>query len=303
MPARTPALPEPSLAGRPCIVCGTPIVVRIMEWSAQCPSCGTWRSSLTPQIESTALQDAIDTGARAVGLKALREANNARILDEIASLRSLEGATLLDIGSAHGWFLQAAVERGISAEGVEPEAALAEAARGAGFTVRSGYFPDVLEADERVDLISFNDVLEHIPDVDATLAACAAALTPGGVLSVNIPSATGLAYRIAALLARVGIRGPYLRCWQHGLPSPHAHYFPPEALARVMDRQGMDVVRSVPLSSVRRAGLWARLHTIGRPTPASVLSFVALWLAAPLFNRPANSDIVLLLARPRPQPR
>ncbi|MCW3017274.1 MAG: methyltransferase protein [Solirubrobacterales bacterium] len=297
MSATPSGLTAPPLAGRPCLVCGTPIEVKVTEWSARCPSCGTWRSTLEPEIESEALQQEIDTDARAVGLKKLREGNNERILDEIATLRPLEAASLFDVGSAHGWFLAAASARGMEAEGIEPEAGMADHARAHGLSVRSGYFPAAVSADERADVISFNDVLEHIPDVDATLEACAQTLRPGGILSVNIPNATGLAYRMASSLARIGVRGPYLRCWQHGLPSPHTHYFPAEALIRVIQRHGLVVRRTVPLSSVQRDGLWARLHMVGRPTPLTIVSFAVLWLAAPLFNRPGNSDIVLVLAQ------
>ncbi len=270
---------------------------RIMSWSAQCPSCGTWRSTLVPEIESSELHASIDTGARVAGFRELRMQNNVRILDELSTLAPLAGADLLDVGSAHGWFLDEAKRRGMNALGLEPEDATTEQARERGLSVRSGYFPDALADGETFDVISFNDVLEHIPDVDATLGACARALRPGGVLSVNIPSAAGLVYRIATGLARIGVRGPYQRLWQHGLPSPHVHYFMPVALARVIERHGFRVARILPLSSIRRDGLWARVHTVSRPSPLSVLNFAALWIGAPIFNRPAQSDIVLVLAQ------
>lgn len=290
-------MPESPLEGRPCIVCGEAIQVKLAPWSARCPACGTWRSSLEPEIESVALQGTIDVDARHTGLKELRDRNNQQILDRISRLLPLSGARLLDVGSAHGWFLEAAENAGADAVGIEPEAAMAAHARAAGRTIREGYFPAVLADGEQADVITFNDVLEHIPDAEGTLAACAKTLREGGVLSVNIPSATGLGYRVASLLARIGIRGPYLRFWQHGLPSPHAHYFPPQALARLIERQGLQVVATVPLSAVERRGLWARLHTVGRVTPISILTFAALWCAAPILNRPRNSDIVLLVAQ------
>lgn len=287
---------EPDLTGQPCIVCDSPIRARIMRWSAQCPTCGTWRSSLQPRIELAELHEPIDRSGRIEGFKALRDENNERILDEIAGQLELTGKQLLDIGSAHGWFLAAASRRGAQAEGIEPEAEMVNHARAQGLNVRLGYFPAALDDDERADIISFNDVLEHIPSVDDTLDACARTLQAGGVLSVNIPSASGLAYRVATVLARVGFRKPYLRLWQHGLPSPHLHYFTPAALQSIIERHGFTVVRQRPLSSIRRDGLWARVHTVSRPTVSSVISFLALWVAAPLLDRPQHSDVILLLA-------
>lgn len=284
------------LSGRPCTVCGAPIKTKVAPWSARCPQCSTWHSELKPEIESTSLHGSIDVDARSTGLKELRDANNAQILDELMAQRDLGGAKLIDVGSAHGWFLAAAARRGLDAEGIEPERAMADLARAAGNTVRDGYFPDVLDDGEQTDVISFNDVLEHIPDVSATLDACAATLRPGGLLSVNIPSATGLAYRVATTLARVGVRGPYLRLWQHGLPSPHMHYFPPAALAELIEKHGFTVRRVTALQSIRRDGLWSRLHTVRRASPVSMLTFAALWLVSPILNRPGNSDIVLIVA-------
>ncbi len=283
--------------GAPCGACAGPVEQWSVPWVGRCAACGSWRSVLEPEIESAQLQDRIDTEARHTGLKDLRDANNARILDEIASIRPLQDARVLDVGSAHGWFLEAARARGASAEGVEPEAGLAEQSRAAGQTVRIGYFPDALGADERFDAITFNDVLEHVPDADAAVAACAEHLLPGGVLSVNIPSAQGLGYRAARLLARVGVRGPFKRFWQYGLPSPHMHYFVPSALASMIARHGLEVRLVQPLTVVVREGLWERIHVDRRPSPMTVIGFVGLWLGIPILNRPANSDIVLVLAQ------
>lgn len=287
---------EPDLTGQPCVVCGSPIRAQIMRWSARCSACGTWRSSLQPAIDSAALHEPIDRFGRIAGFKALRDANNECILDEIATLVALRGKRLLDVGSAHGWFVGAASRRGLHADGMEPETEMVDYARAQGLNVQPGYFPSALVDEEQVDIITFNDVLEHIPDVDDALAGCARALPAGGVLSVNIPSARGLAYRIATVLARLGFRGPYRRLWQHGLPSPHIHYFTPAALQRIIERHGFAVVRQRPLSSIRRGGLWARVHTVSRPTVSSVIVFLALWVAAPLLDRPRHADVILLLA-------
>src|SRR5690242_16874995 len=196
------------LEDQACVVCGTQLRIRITPWSGECSTCGSWRSSLRPEIESADLHETIDPEARVAGLRELRWENNTRILDEIEVLTPLAGKRLLDVGSAHGWFLVQAAERGMQAEGVEPEDAMVQISRARGASVRQGYFPTVLDADEQVDVITFNDVLEHIPNVQATIAACAKVLSPGGVLSINIPTASGLAFRMAVWLARLGVRSP-----------------------------------------------------------------------------------------------
>jgi SAM-dependent methyltransferase len=298
-----PPAPTPTLAGRPCIVCGTPVRVAITDWAARCPDCGTWTSSLEPQIngpnEHLPTGTEIDTKARIAGLESLRRENFRDVLDRIGTLVPLDGARLLDVGSAHGWFLEEAAARGVRATGVEPEEDVAAGPLSRGLDVRAGFFPDVLEEGETFDVITFNDVLEHIPDARGVLAACAGALRPGGVLSVNIPNADGLGYKVATSVGRVGVRGPFERFWQHGLPSPHVHYFTRAGLTRLAEESGFAVDGVGVLSAISRDGLWERVHFFRRPTPASVASFAALWAAAPILNRPANSDIVLMLARRR----
>jgi len=272
----------------------------ITEWAARCPGCGTWASSLEPEINSpnehAGTGTEIDTEARIAGLERLRRENFRDVLDRIGAVVRLDGARLLDVGSAHGWFLEEASARGIRATGVEPEEDVAAGPLGHGLDVRVGFFPDVLDKEETFDVITFNDVLEHIPDARATLAACAQALRPGGVLSINIPNADGLGYRVAATGARLGVRGPFERFWQYGLPSPHIHYFTRAGLKRLVEDSGFAVQGVGALSAISREGLWERVHTFRRTTPASVASFAALWAAAPVLNRPRNSDIVLMLA-------
>jgi 2-polyprenyl-3-methyl-5-hydroxy-6-metoxy-1,4-benzoquinol methylase len=294
--------PAPAaLDGRPCVVCRTPVRVALAAWSARCSACGTWTSDLglaiNEQTTHATTETEIDPATRAVGLERLRRENFRQVLDRLGALRPLAGARVLDVGCAHGWFLEEAAARGARPVGVEPELEVAAAPRSRGLDVRVGWFPDVLAAGETFDAITFNDVLEHIPDVGATLDACARVLAPGGILSVNIPSADGLGYRVARVGARVGLRGPYERFWQHGLPSPHQHYFTRASLARLVADRGFVVEQVAALSAITHDGLWERVHTFRRPSPASVASFAALWAAVPVLNRPRNSDIVLLLAR------
>jgi 2-polyprenyl-3-methyl-5-hydroxy-6-metoxy-1,4-benzoquinol methylase len=277
--------------------------VMLADWSARCSSCGTWASALEPAINvqtthaTTATE--IDDAARVVGLERLRRENFGRVLDRIEACMPLAGAAVLDVGSAHGWFLDEAVARGAHATGVEPDEEVAAEPLRRGLDVRVGYFPDVIPASETFDVITFNDVLEHVLDVRATLDACARVLRSGGLLSINIPSADGLGYRVACAAKRLGLRGPYERFWQHGLPSPHCHYFTRASLARLLADTGFAVEELGALTSVTHRGLWERVHTFRRVTPASVSGFVALWIAAPVLNRPQHSDIVLLLARRR----
>lgn len=276
-----------------CSVCGNEMRTRLEPWCRQCPACGTWASTLAVGINSEA-HLGLDEELRETGLAELRHHNFTVVVDRLLAHGLVSGSRVLDVGSAHGWFLAAARDRGLEAEGIEPDEAVA--ARSGGL-VRVGFFPDALEAEERFDAITYNDVLEHLPDVDTAVAASIHHLAPGGLLSVNIPNSRGLFYRLAIVCHRLGMRSAFRRLWQVGLPSPHLWFFDSAGLTRLCERHGVELVASLPLDSVSRSGLWQRAHADRRPSVTSVLGVAVVWLFAPVFNR--ASDIMHLVFRKR----
>jgi SAM-dependent methyltransferase len=205
------------------------------------------------------------------------------------------GRRLLDVGSAHGWFVGAAAGFGYVAEGLEPDENIAAGAR---VPTRVGYFPDALDAHERFDVLTFNDVLEHIPDPRAVVSACRAHLSDGGLLSINIPSSSGTLFRGAVLARRRGSgQGLFDRLWQVGLPSPHLWFFDRPALVRLCRAEGFDVVDAGTLPSMTWRGFWSRAHMDRRPSPATVAGVAAGMVSAPLLNR--GGDIMHLVLRRR----
>jgi putative flippase GtrA/SAM-dependent methyltransferase len=292
---RSPTVPT---VNRPtCCVCETVTQPRLTTWSFQCPACGTWASTLQVSINSES-QRRLDEDFREVGLETLRRHNHAVVAERLLQDGLTPGGRLLDVGSAHGWFLAAARDRGLEAEGIEPDEAVAARAEAPG--ARVGYFPDVLGPEERFDAITFNDVLEHFPDVGAAVSASVAHLQPGGLLSVNIPNSQGLFYRLAVLCHSLGLRSAFERLWQVGLPSPHLWFFDRAGLTRLGQNHGLELVSARSLDSVRRRGLWQRAHADRKPSPTSVLGVAFVWLTAPLFNASGSSDIMHLVFRKPP---
>ena len=249
---------------------------------SRCEACGLWRSSLSSGDRRFAASAALDAARREDGLRPLREACFAREIELLARLRPLRGLRVLDVGSGHGWFLEAAEGAGASAEGIEPDAALAEAARARGLRVRTGYFPGDVAPSERFDVIAFHDVLEHLVEVGAALAACREHLLPSGLLVVTAPDAEGTLFAIARLLARLGVRSPLERLWQVGYPSPHVSYFDRASLDKLAAQHGFRRVLGLSLPSLALRGLWARVHMDRRPSLVSallVIGLAAAWVA------------------------
>lgn len=247
--------------GRSCDVCGDELVAYRHDWLWRCGGCGVLHSTFPVAIPDEAGGEAMDEAMREVGLEALRAKNNDRLLAALKPLAG-EGRAFLDVGSGPGFLLSHAKAQGFEPQGVEPDANTVAAARSRGAEVRHGYFPNVLEANEQFDVIVFNDVLEHIPDLASALKACAAHVKPGGVLTLNCPDRRGFFFRVAAVLDRLGIAGPYDRLWQRGLPSPHVWYFTTDNLAQAVAAHGFTPVGEVRLETVEIAGLWERIRYV-----------------------------------------
>lgn len=248
-----------------CEACGAELLP-VNEWMRRCRRCGFLVSTLKA-----------GSGTGIEGLEELRRANFEVLLDGLPLLGGVSGKRLLEVGSAWGWFLEAAARRGAKVHGIEPEADNAVLSRKRGFTVEAGLFPAELADRGPYDIIVFNDVLEHIPQPSAVMRAVEELLQPGGLAVVNLPSSDGTLYRIARLLWRAGMHGPYERLWQKGFPSPHISYFNPENLRAMVERStGLRQVHAFPLPSVSRNGLWPRIRSSHQGL-SGVAMFGGIW--------------------------
>lgn len=259
-----------------CPACDGTLRRRRPEWVLRCPGCGLWRSTLGRSDGRLARNEVLDEARRAEGLRPLRDRNNTEETRLISRLRPIRGLHVLDVGAGHGWFLEAAVLAGARAEGLEPDEAIAESARARGLGVTTGYFPETLPAGSRFDVISFHDVLEHIPDVAGALSACREHLRPKGLLVASAPDAGGALFWAARVLASVGIAGPLERLWQRGYPSPHVSYFDRKTIGRLAARHGFRRRLDASLLSLAFRGLWARVHMDRAPGFGSTLLFLGL---------------------------
>lgn len=239
-----------------CDVCDSLMEPKSLETVTRCPSCGFYRSRLPLRINSI---ERIDEVARERALKVLRQENFNQLLDACSSFVR-PGGTVLDVGCAHGWFLDALQARGFSATGMEPDKAMADAARAAGHIVLSGFFPADFPKGRLFDAITFNDVFEHLPDLPGTLRGLDGALAPNGHVIVNLPLSDGAIFRMAQVAYRFGITQPLQRMWQVGLPSPHLSYFSRDTLPRLFSRFGFELVKEGRLTSVVTRGLFQRIR-------------------------------------------
>jgi SAM-dependent methyltransferase len=278
-----------------CVVCGQKMVAGLEPDLWRCPDCQYQCSTFVDSVTNSAAR--LNETHRRQGLEALRRRNAQTILDVLAHVRSLPGARLCDIGCAYGWFLDEAERAGIVALGIEPDAPVAALAENRGLNVRLGNFPDCLAAVEQFDVLTLNDVLEHLPQIERMVGACRQHLLPSGLLAIALPTSSGAVFRIGSLLRRCRIRGPLDRLWQRSYPSPHCHYFNADNLERLLARFDLKLIHSQSLPAWQLAGLWNRLRMDqSQPTWKAVLAWISLVVANPLLRR-LPSDILLQVYR------
>lgn len=287
-------------ATRDCVVCGAPLVTHLADWLLRCPRCGLRVSRLGEEAVTAHTPGAWDEH-NAAALTALRQHTATRLLDALAALRPLHETRLLDVGCGPAWFLDAAALRCQSVAGLEPDDATAAQARAHGLDVSTGYFPHSAPPGP-FDVVSFNDVFEHLPEPLQAAMSLAGLLSEDGRVLITAPSRRGFFYRLAEGLARCGLKAPLERLWQRGFVSPHLFYFEPASLDALFARCGYRCVRALELPSVARPGLWARIREGGRmPLPLAALIFVGCWLLIPLLHR-LPADIVVRIYQRAPAP-
>ncbi|MBI1203293.1 MAG: methyltransferase domain-containing protein [Rhodopseudomonas sp.] len=162
--------------------------------------------------------------------------------EELASLVA-PSARILDIGGGDGGFVRALKARGFADLAIHeiPEgdwpgltAVVRAIYRDADYTT----IPDAA-----FDAVTLMDVMEHVASPDATLAAVARVLRPGGLLYLHTPVVTWLD-RLMHLVQKLPLLARIGRAWQPARTSVfHLQNYTPRALRRLMDRYGFAVQR------------------------------------------------------------
>jgi len=266
-----------------CICCGNVMKGGKLRWHFKCTNCGYESGELIESINSPELHSNINEKDRETGLEKLRS-NNFRLIIERLKRYNQNGESLLDVGCAHGWFLEIS-KKYFKVTGIEPDINIAEKALKKKLAVRTGFFPDVLSEDEKFDIITFNDVIEHIPDVRKVLLACHQHLNECGLLAVNIPVSDGFIYTISKVLMNSGIASFFNRMWQVGFPSPHLHYFNKKNFSMLVESYHFELCDSLKLKSITLSGLNQRIqHTGNYNKMKTFLILLSLIMLLPLLN-------------------
>jgi len=140
---------------------------------------------------------------------------------------------LLEVGSAYGYFLSQAKQKGWEVSGIE----LSESAREAcqeefGIKLFSDPVNEFKPVDQFDSVVSL-DVLEHMHDPSKTLTAIHGMIKPGGLLVLVVPNSASWVLRV------LGLRWEDL---QRANSGEHLYFFDRKSLRQILEKSGFEVL-------------------------------------------------------------
>lgn len=158
--------------------------------------------------------------------------------------RFVSSGRLLELGSAYGFFLQAARAASFEVTGIEPsEPARAYAADNFGLSLLAHPIAAQRFADEYFDAVCLFDLLEHLADPKETLLEIARVTRAGAIVILSTPDAESW---LAQLL------GGY---WW-GLQEAHVFYFSRQTINHILSATGFDMLEVRPFSREFTVAYW-----------------------------------------------
>ncbi|WP_196221804.1 bifunctional 2-polyprenyl-6-hydroxyphenol methylase/3-demethylubiquinol 3-O-methyltransferase UbiG [Sphingobium sp. CAP-1] len=186
-----------------------------------------------------------------VRLRYIRTAIDRHWPGQEQAFRPLDGKRALDVGCGAGLLAEPLARLGASVTGLDaaPEniAAARAHAQGQALTIDYRATPVEEMADTGFDLVTSMEVIEHVADPAAFVAALAAKLAPDGLMILSTPNRTPLS-RLAMITIGESVGG---------IPKgthDWSKFLTPEELTELLEQAGMEVTDSHGLAFDPRTG-------------------------------------------------
>lgn len=197
-----------------------------------CAGCGL--VLINPRPSLTQVAGTYDSGySQGYIKKAAKKIARCRRWVRRAARQQGPGGRWLDVGCSAGFVVAAAEEIGFEAFGVELEPSAVEYGRRelglanlAVGTLETQAYPASF-----FDIISMYDVIEHVADLNRTVAELARVLKPTGIIEIRTPDVGHWS------------TPKDLATWKEVKPSEHLYYFSQATLCRLFARHGLHLQR------------------------------------------------------------
>ena len=224
-----------------CFICRGS-VKKMNCYSHKCEVCGFYFSSLSSGF-----------GQDVKGLENLRKQNFKKILSIILNLN--DKPKVLEIGSGDGYFVEECIDLNILIYGSEASLDSLKKLRNKFKNKAKIYklsLPEsiISKTKSKFDFIIFNDVFEHLQNLDKVINVSRLALKKDGIIIVNSPTSDGIIFRVSTFLMKLGFTKFYDRLWQKNMNSPHLSYFNKKNLNLLFSKHNFYELKSGSLNSL-----------------------------------------------------
>ena len=224
-----------------CVICRGS-VKKMNCYSHKCEVCGFYFSSLSSGF-----------GQDVKGLENLRKQNFKKILSIILNLN--DKPKVLEIGSGDGYFIEECIDLNILIYGSEASLDSLKKLRNKFKNKAKIYklsLPEsiIKKTKSKFDFIVFNDVFEHLNDLDKVINTSKLALKKEGIIIINSPTSDGIIFQVSSFLMKLGFKKFYDRLWQKNMNSPHLSYFNKKNLSLLFSRHNFYELQSGNLNSL-----------------------------------------------------
>jgi 2-polyprenyl-6-hydroxyphenyl methylase/3-demethylubiquinone-9 3-methyltransferase len=183
-----------------------------------------------------------------VRLDFIRREAAARFNRDARSLKPFEGLSLLDIGCGGGLLSEPMARLGFAVTGADASEKNVGTARahaqetGVGVDYRATTAEALAEEGHSFDVILNMEVVEHVADVGAYLAACSRLLKPGGITLVATMNKT----LKSLALAKIGAE--YVLGWLPRGTHDWNRFIPPAELRAKLEQSGLTILKTQGVS-------------------------------------------------------
>ncbi len=171
---------------------------------------------------------------------------------------------LMEIGCGSGFLLREALQLGFTEVwGIEPSSeAVSKAADEVRTNIRQGLYDSNTFPASHFDVICGFQVLDHVPDAAALLAACMKNLKPGGLALFINHDCGALSNRLLGELSPI-------------VDVEHTALFDKRTMRRIFEKSGFVVHEVFSVRNTYPLSYWTKLVPLPRPLKSPLLSFLA----------------------------